>query len=44
MACGSVACGSVACGYMGCGYMVCGSRVTFGEGPIGVPLGNGVIV
>ena len=30
--------------YIGCGYTVYGSRVAFGKGPAGVPLGNGVVV
>ena len=41
---GSMACGSVACGYMGYRYIVCGSGVTFSKGPVGVPLGNRVVV
>ena len=42
--CGSVACGSVAYGYIGCGYTGCGSGVAVSEGPVGVPLGNKIIV
>ena len=42
--CGSVACGYMVCGYMVCGYIGCGSGVAFGEGPIGVSLGNRVVV
>ena len=54
MGCGFITCGSIACGfkvcgsiayrYIGCGYIVCGFRVTFGKGPVSVPLGNKVIV
>ena len=49
MGCGSIAyrsmaCGSMAYGYIGYGYMVYGSRVAFSEGPIGVSLGNRVVV
>jgi hypothetical protein len=42
--CGSIVYGYIGCGYTVCGYMGCGFGVAFGEGPIGVPLGNGVIV
>ena len=42
-------CESIAYRYRGCGYMVCGyvgcrSGVAFSKGPIGVPLGNRVVV
>ena len=54
IACGSMAYRfkvyrSIACRYRGCRYTVyryigCRSRVTFGKGPISIPLGNRVIV
>ena len=49
MGCGSIVCRSVACGSMACRYidyryMVYGSRVTFNKNPVGVLLGNRVVV
>ena len=54
MGCGSVACRSVAYGFKVCGSIACRyivyrytvyrSRVAFGESPVGVPPGNGVVV
>ena len=41
---GSIGCGYMVCGSMACRYTGYRSRVTFSEGPIGVPLGNRVVV
>ena len=39
-----MACGSMAYKYIGYRYMVYGSRVIFSESPVGIPLGNRVVV
>ena len=42
--CGSIVYRYIGCGYTVYGYMGYGFRVAFSKGPIGVPLGNGVVV